>query len=264
MRFQLTLKPQGIQAIVPINYQYEISGWIYKTLHFGNPEFSEWLHNHGYLDGKKQFRFFTFSNLEIEQVQIQGDRLKMGNQPCFIYISFLLEEAIEPFIIGLFKNQTFGIGDKISRADFYVSGIEKLPEPAWENTMHFKSLSPVVISYKSDPTARTATYLSPADSNYEELFFHNLLTRYRTYKVQKQSIPDITEYNPSEMSLKVTGKVFSKMIKIKAGTPEQTLIKGFKYDFILTAPKELIRLGYYAGFGEKNSLGFGSGKVLQY
>jgi CRISPR-associated endoribonuclease Cas6 len=33
--------------------------------------------------------------------------------------------------------------------------------------------------------------------------------------------------------------------------------KGFEFDFSLTAPVELMRIGYYGGVGEKNSLGFG-------
>ena len=32
---------------------------------------------------------------------------------------------------------------------------------------------------------------------------------------------------------------------------------GYQFDFFLDAPAELIRIGYYTGFGEKNSVGFG-------
>ncbi|RLD54679.1 MAG: CRISPR-associated endoribonuclease Cas6, partial [Bacteroidetes bacterium] len=34
------------------------------------------------------------------------------------------------------------------------------------------------------------------------------------------------------------------------------------YKFKIKAPKELLRLGYYAGFGEKNSMGFGCCEVV--
>jgi hypothetical protein len=36
MLFTLTLQPLGKQNIIPINYPYENSGWINKTIHLGN------------------------------------------------------------------------------------------------------------------------------------------------------------------------------------------------------------------------------------
>ena len=31
--------------VLPINYQYELSAWIYRVIHQSNPVFAEWLHN---------------------------------------------------------------------------------------------------------------------------------------------------------------------------------------------------------------------------
>jgi len=53
-----------------------------------------------------------------------------------------------------------------------------------------------------------------------------------------------------------------KGITIKAGKPDQTKIVGYLFTFHLEAPAELLRIGYYAGFGEKNSIGFGCGEVI--
>ncbi len=55
MRFKLTIAiTDKVQNILPINYQYELSGWIYKVIHQGDAMFSEWLHNNGYMNEKKQ------------------------------------------------------------------------------------------------------------------------------------------------------------------------------------------------------------------
>ena len=126
MRFKLGLHLIGLQRILPINYQYELSSWIYQNIHYGNPEFSEWLHNHGYTHGSKQFRLFPFSNLSIEKYKISGDRIEIVGESCFLDLSFYTEEAVEPFIMGIFKNQEFSLGDKISQVKFHVSSIEKL------------------------------------------------------------------------------------------------------------------------------------------
>ena len=45
MRFKLAIKFEGkIPVILPVNYQYPLSAWIYKTIHNGNNEFAAWLH----------------------------------------------------------------------------------------------------------------------------------------------------------------------------------------------------------------------------
>ena len=54
----------------------------------------------------------------------------------------------------------------------------------------------------------------------------------------------------------------SKLITIKRNTPHETKVRGFLYSFKLKAPLDIHRIGYYAGFGEKNSMGFGWGEVV--
>lgn len=53
-----------------------------------------------------------------------------------------------------------------------------------------------------------------------------------------------------------------KGITIKAGTPQQSKLVGYQYNFKIKADAELLRMGYYCGFGEKNSLGFGCCETL--
>ena len=258
MKFKLTLEIISHSRILPINYTYEFSSWIYKTIHFGNPEFAEWLHNHGYMDGRKQFRLFTFSRLYPEKYSVIGDRIELQGTHAVIYISFYAEEAVEPFIIGLFQNQEFTIGDKISKVQFHVKSIEKLPEPEWLESMVFRTETPVVMSVKETETSKSAKYLSPEDNVYENYFFKNLVTKHLALMKQQNKLnQQITFGNSSGMKFILLNKPKSKVIKIKAGTPEETSIKGYLFDFSISAPIEIIKLGYYAGFGEKNSLGFG-------
>ena len=57
-------------------------------------------------------------------------------------------------------------------------------------------------------------------------------------------------------------KVKSRLETIKAGTNAETKVRGYQYAFKLKAPEPLVRIGLLAGFGEKNSLGFGCGEVV--
>lgn len=103
MRFRLQLQPTNNHKVLPINYQYELSSWVYRTIHTGNPEFALWLHDHGYMNGRKQFKYFTFSNLIVEKVRISGDRLELVSNSCFMDISFFLENAVENRLKGVCK-----------------------------------------------------------------------------------------------------------------------------------------------------------------
>ncbi|MBP8945755.1 MAG: hypothetical protein KBG25_07665, partial [Paludibacteraceae bacterium] len=65
-----------------------------------------------------------------------------------------------------------------------------------------------------------------------------------------------------EFGFSLLGGIRQKLIRIKAGKADETFLKGFEFEFKLTAPVELMRIGYYSGFGEKNSLGFGCVEVV--
>lgn len=259
MKFKLTIIQQDKSNLLPINYQYELSSWIYKTLSSGNAEFANWLHNKGYTDGNKRFKLFTFSKLYAEKYSIKADRIELLTEKAILYISFYLEQAAEPFIIGLFKNQEFSIGDKISSITFRISAIEKLPEPQWTNEMFFRTSSPIIIGIKDDRISKNAQYISPEDTRYSEYFTQNLVSKFLALLKNRPDISqNITFYQNTPLDFQLTGQVKSKLIKIKIGTTSETMVKGYLFDFKLSAPPELMRMGYYAGFGEKNSLGFGS------
>ncbi len=52
--------------MLPLNYQYPLSAWIYKVLARGDRGFAEFLHEQGYkMENQKTFKLFTFSNLRF-------------------------------------------------------------------------------------------------------------------------------------------------------------------------------------------------------
>jgi CRISPR-associated endoribonuclease Cas6 len=52
------------------------------------------------------------------------------------------------------------------------------------------------------------------------------------------------------------GKSRSKLITIKPHK-EAIKVRGYLFDFRLTAPLDILEVGYHGGFGAKNSQGFG-------
>lgn len=257
MRFKVTLHiKKNSSNILPINYQYELSAWIYHTIHFANPAFSEWLHEKGYSTGAQRFKLFTFSNLDIPHggYRVDGDRLKLLSETCSLQISFLIDDAAMPFITGIFQNQDFMLGDTISQVPFKVQMIERLPDPVFSNEMTFTTLSPVVVGKSRLAEGGKGTaYLSPDDDEYGRLFFQNLSRKVGVSNPGFEITPD----QIAECRFQLLSNGRKKGILIKAHTGKETKVIGYVYKFKINAPIEWIKVGYFAGFGEKNSEGMG-------
>ena len=261
MRFKLTLNLSDRHyRVLPLNYQYELSAWVYKVLNRGDASFSAWLHNQGYLVKGRPYKLFTFSRLQVAQFKIKQDRLQILSDSAALLLSFYTPISAETFIAGLFRQQQFTLGDTQSQVKFAVTTISAEPAPVFANQARFRLLSPVCVSTVHLAQGKSRPfYLSPADADYERIFRENLRHKYTAGALLEPAAqPEITL---AGVQLKITTEPVSKLITIKAGTPQQTKVRGYLFDFELQAPQELLEAGYYAGFGEKNSLGFGCAEV---
>lgn len=256
MRFNLSLRITSRNKVLPINYQYPLHSWIYNVIQSANAEFSKFLHDDGYRLGNKKFKLFTFSGLQGEPFRIykQEQRIGFYGEEISLQISFYIDQAAEYFITGLFKGQSFSLGDHISQVDFEVIRIEAMPRPSFQETMQYQCITPVVISYQPEGR-KQAKYYRPEEEEYEELFIRHLVQKHASLPLPvlagEHSLPS------SGWKFKLSGKSRRKGVHIKQHTPGHTQVIGYRYNFGLTAPVEVHELGYYAGFGEKNSLGFG-------
>jgi CRISPR-associated endoribonuclease Cas6 len=265
MRFKIALQNIGKQRMLPIDNQYFLSAWIYSVIANADKEFARFLHNQGYALGNKQFKLFCYSPLLFEKYQIWKEKalIEVLSKQVVFQISFCLNEAAEKFIIGLFNRQQFYLGDKFNGIDFFVTQIERLPDLIHHSgdstvihsvtnslTKNYQAKSPVVISYKTE-NEKYARYLSPEEEGYGELVKQHLLQKYQTIP-DAEPLPENTE-----IEFLPGNKPKSKLITIKPYTPQQSKVRGFLYRFSLTAPEEIHRLIFDAGFGEKNAQGFG-------
>lgn len=255
MRFALTLSVNktAYGNLIPLSYSYELSSWIYKVMAGSNAAYAAWLHNNGFSQEHKRFKFFTFSRLLFDNaIPITGtDRLSIFSNQGKLFISFLPEKSTEEFVKGIFLDNIFTIGDRKSKVKFKVESIELLPSPDFSKGYgQFQTLSPITVSMKNKEGK--AAYISPENNDYDygQLLFNNLKEKYRIYYGTEPE-PDIT------FELKHLTPPRSKLIKIKSGTPAETNVRGFNFNFYLKTTPELLQLMYSTGAGEKNSVGFG-------
>ena len=259
MRLLLTLHHRRNQ-VLPINYQYLISAWVYQTLSNADEKYATQLHQHGYDFGGKQYKLFTFSGLHPRWFDInkKAKTFILSQAPTRLELSFHIDEAIQHFVIGLFKDQQFSLSSGSFHADFEVSGIQILPKPVFHNSMQFRLMTPLCISRKVEGT-KHAVFQSPENEGYVELLLKNLLRKQQATFQQTVGVAQNTVEIDFPYSFELLTKPKSKLFTIKG-----IQIRGFLFDFEIRAPAELLTLGFFAGFGEKNSsLGMGMVMVLK-
>ena len=270
MRFKIQFQLNGSRQRLPLNYQYPLSAWIYKVLAKADVEFTNMLHNEGYqLSNGKTFKLFTFSKLNFAKhtwkIIPKTDRMDVWAKNAWLTVSFQLPEQSERFIMGLFKEQKAIIGDKHSRVEMEVASIEALKDVeigGCEDVkigkcvgvkMIAKTAIVLGINVKGEENKQ---YVLPIHADYSKVFLQNLTDKY----IAAGKTPIVV----SDMEFKII-KLYPKtsMQTIKAYTPAQTKVKGYYYEFELTAPKDVIEVGLNAGFGSMNALGFGFCEVVK-
>ena len=257
MRFDITLQNTGRYGKrLPINYQYELSAVIYRILASGSEAYAEWLHENGFcLETGKQFKLFTFSRLKPEKFRIlrQSNQLELLSDKVVWQISFLPEKSTQKFIEGLFQKRFFEVGNRQLVVQFQVDSIQMLPSPDFTDTMTFEAISPITVSQRledgKDAYPQTAEEFSNAPWVRERLL-QNLLDKYEAFNG--------TPYEGERFFEMMTlTEPKSALVTIKAGTPQETKVRGFLCKLALHCPAELMRIAYESGLGEGNSQGFG-------
>lgn len=265
MRITLTLSHRKPSITLPVNSYHLLSSLIYNIVDRSSSEFAEKLHAEGYRLQNKSFKLFTYSPLFIagkgRKWSIHDDgRMSTHDNPLQFTISSPKSEFIEHLVVGLLHEPIVRVGHE----QFRVETVRKLDPPRFTADMRFVALSPIVCKTKSD-AARYAQYLFPGDAGFEEKLCENLTRKYEALHGRPYAGEGATlrfNIDPGYLQRR-NGKV-QKLVAIKEGRPDETLVKGTLAPFRLEAPPELMEIGYECGFGEKNSQGFGMVKLDTY
>ena len=108
MRIQI-LADVGDGITLPINYNYQLAGVIYRFLAESDPEYASFLHNEGYAVAEKRFKLFTFSQLMAERRRITGATIHFGSTLTW-YVSSPVERFLSHFADTLLTKGRLSIG----------------------------------------------------------------------------------------------------------------------------------------------------------
>lgn len=267
MRFRLILRNLSKVCNLPINYPPYISANIYRFIQQADAAYAKFLHNQGYVNqsATKRFKYFTFGQLRIPRHlrKIKEGRLLVKANYLSLEVSFLIEKASESFVMGLFQNQRLHIIDEFAHNEFLIERVEMLPYEIIKPTLQLRTLTPLVIARKNSD-GKHSTYLAPTEAGYEQIFRNNLLSKYEAYQ-QLVNPNEISQLPETAISFKLlpSTTLRSKLITVKPKLPKPIKVKGYMFDFEITAPLEVLKVGFFGGWGSNSALGFGLTKFLR-
>ncbi len=258
MRVKLSLAQLSQKTVLPINYNYHLTSLIYEILSRSSTNYSEFLHEKGYLyEESKKFKLFTYSQLRFRDMNVQGDKIISTSKEINLFISSPIDEFVEHLANGLMAKGRVDIDGSPFRTK--TVEIMELPEFQEKERVKFVCLSPIVSSTMKEKDGDLKTYYYRHDDpelmgnlkenlekKYELVHGHCLDNDRETFDIRFDQ--DYIERKNGQIS---------KLVNFKG-----TKIKGIFAPFELTAPPDLMEIGYEAGFGGKGSMGFGMVEVV--
>jgi CRISPR-associated endoribonuclease Cas6 len=252
MRVKLTLIALKRATALPLNYQHAVASLVYSTLAHASAEFASRLHDEGFNADGRTFKLFTFSRLNARRARVASDRLLLEDPTVTLQISSPVSDFVEHFVGGLFQSETFCIAG----AQFSLLQAETRPAPAFAGRMGFRALSPLTES-TGDGQQKHPRFLSPED-DWSDIIRHNLLRKHRA----------LHGHDPADARLRFTWDKAYLADAARRGRRPSVLIdirgikvRGWLAPFTVEGSPELIEFGYEAGFGSRNSMGFGMAEL---
>lgn len=230
----------------PLSYNYGLQSLIYNSI---DDKLAAFLHDKGYLYGKRKFKLFTFS-------RIQGRARFLKNEKEFAFappFKIIVSSPIGTFIESLAENLVRLAEIQLFRQAAYLESINVYAQPHFNSDAEVTMLSPVTM-YSTLSTAdgkKKTYYYAPSEAEFSKLLEENLKKK---YEVLYKAVPTGLKF-----SIEPTGvtKSHEKIMDYKG-----TVIKGWMGRYKLAGSPELLNLGYDAGLGAKNSQGFGCFEVI--
>lgn len=247
MRVKLTLQASNRATLLPLNYNHAVASLIYNTIGLASTDFAARLHDEGFASDGRRFKLFTFSRLAARRSRVREHQLLLEDPTINVQISSPVTEFVEHLVTGLFQSESFNIAG----ARFTLQQAETLPAPVFTGQMSFRALSPITESVRDEQGG--VRFLS-IDDDWSEVMRRNLLRKYQALYGRAPS-DDTLRWTWDRDYLNEAarrGRRASALVDIRG-----IKVRGWRAPFMVEGSLELIKIGYEAGFGARNSMGFG-------
>lgn len=244
MRIKLELRVDK-NNFLPNGYNRYISAMIYEKIKLADEMFAQKLHDKGYQSEQHYYKMFTFSSLKGQIIEHSKDKGVLFDTNVYLYISSPIIRIIEAIKRGISLDNNI----RLYNTFFKCVDIEDVREVVVKRTpIKFKTMSPIVVSTKSyseDKDKSRKLYLLPTDSDFSSVLAKNLVRKAKLLGIN-------LDVNQDDIKVLPLSGLRTGAVNFYGGR----IIYSQGY-FVYYGPPELFNVGYRAGFGERNALGFG-------
>ena len=231
-------------VLLPWNYLHLLHGFLYTAIKKASPKLGEFLHEQGFVVGGHRYKLVTFSLLFPRAAEPTDDGLEML-PPIHWWVASPLSAPVEALAFTLLTEGEA----KIGKVKLTVERVEVEEPPKIEGRCLFQTLSPIVASTGVRKGGKIEhRFLSPEEQDFWRVLETNL--RRKAIVLGVEASPDALRFS-SEWEWR------SKLFEVQG-----TKVRGWEGKFWVEGDPALIRIGYEAGFGERNAQGFGMVKLV--
>lgn len=216
-----------------------LHGLVYSAIKKADPVLGNFLHNRGFVVGGHRYKFLTFSLLFPRAARKTDDGIEM-HPPINWWVSSPLPGLMEALAT------TFLIDGKVQvgKVELILQSLEVEELPQLGRRCLFETISPVVASTGMKQGGKIKRrFLSPDDPNFWRVLEVNLV---------RKALALGWGNALGNVRFLCEDKWRSKLFKVQGAN-----VRGWMGRFWCEGSFELLRLGYEAGFGERNAQGFG-------
>jgi CRISPR-associated endoribonuclease Cas6 len=236
---RLFIKLEFDKIILPIHYKHIQQGLVYNWINDLN--YQKFLHDTGFKIKNANYKMFTFSKFFGKTKYDSYSKLITF----YDHIWFTLSSHDDKFLEYIIDKILFEENYKLIDQNVKVTSI-KYDKFYPEKKIKVKTKSPITahISFKMENKTKTH-FFGPMEEEFGDIIRKNLIKKYEAYYGVK---PENTDFSISPVGNNLK-EVISKY--------KNFVIKGWEGEFVISGSPELLRIGYDAGFGARNSMGFG-------
>ncbi|WP_053959472.1 CRISPR-associated endoribonuclease Cas6 [Sulfobacillus thermosulfidooxidans] len=244
MRVTLELDSKFIHhntLVLPYHYVEWVQAAIYNSM---QQNVAQAVHDMGFPVDGRPLRLFAFSRIQ-GRFRVNKETIAF-TYPVRLVIASPLKLLIQQFVNALVSAHEFHIGPETCRlASVSVDDID-----IQTSHIRVRTLSPITVHStmtKADGRPYTV-YYHPKEHEFEEQVLQNLLRKY----IAVTGSPFLLDKTSPPFRLRLKNEAKLNIVQYK-----KTIIKGYSGLFDIEGPPALLQIGWDAGFGDRNSQGFG-------
>ncbi|HHV44468.1 MAG TPA: CRISPR-associated endoribonuclease Cas6, partial [Firmicutes bacterium] len=219
--------------------------------HLFSERLADFLHNEGFRYGNRVFKLFTFSWLSGSGPVRRVDEHILLFPPLTLSLSSPLLYIVQDAVTGALTSDTYRLGNNF----LCCQEVEVIDQQVSSENVVVKTLSPITCYttlYKQDGSPYTVFH-EPEEAEFQRQIDDNLRKKYRICWPDRPLPESQVRLEPIDTPRR----------QIALYSKESTMpTKGWWGTFRATGPRELLQMGLDAGFGSKNSGGWGCVQLI--